>query len=74
MASGSVKGRVNCAADSSDLQISKMNSFVFNVVMKNNRCFCFYKINYLEGKHAFRAEKHYKMALELATLFIYIFF
>jgi hypothetical protein len=36
MASGSVKRIVNCAADSSDLQIFKMNSFVFGAVMKND--------------------------------------
>jgi hypothetical protein len=37
MASGSVKRySVNGAADSSDLHISKMKSFVFGEVMKND--------------------------------------
>jgi hypothetical protein len=37
MASVSVKRSVDCAADSSDLQISKMNSFVFGAVTKKDR-------------------------------------
>jgi hypothetical protein len=57
MASGSVKRGVNCAVDSSDLQISKMSSFVFGAVMKTTDS-CFFK-NYFEGKHAFRAVKYY---------------
>jgi hypothetical protein len=36
MASGSVKRSVDCSADFSDLQISKMNSFVFSAVTKND--------------------------------------
>jgi hypothetical protein len=34
MASSSVKRNVDCTADSSDLQISKINIFVFGAVMK----------------------------------------
>jgi hypothetical protein len=52
---GSVKHRGDCAADSCDLQISKMK-FIFYAVMKNDR---FYEINHFEGKHPFRAEKYY---------------
>jgi hypothetical protein len=36
MASGSVKRSVDSAADSSDLQIFKMNSSVFGAVMIND--------------------------------------
>jgi hypothetical protein len=39
MASGSVKHSVDCAADSSDLQISKMNSFVFSAGQKTTFMF-----------------------------------
>jgi hypothetical protein len=57
MASGSVKHGVDCADDSSDLQISKMGSFVFGAVMKmTDSCFCF---NEFKGKHAFTAVKYY---------------
>jgi hypothetical protein len=37
MASGGVKRNADSAADASDLQISKMNSFVFSTMMKNDR-------------------------------------
>jgi hypothetical protein len=37
MASVSVKRSVDCAADSRDLQISKMNSFEFSEVSRNKR-------------------------------------
>jgi hypothetical protein len=47
MASSSVRSSVDCAADSSDLKISKINSFVFGAVMKNNRFMFLFKINYM---------------------------
>ena len=50
MAFGSIKRRVDFAADSSDLQISKMNSFEFNVVMKNNRLMFFVFIKLIISK------------------------
>ena len=50
MASGSIKRRVDFAADSSDLQISKMNSFEFNVMMKNNRLMFFVFIKLIISK------------------------
>jgi hypothetical protein len=57
MASGSVKCGVDSADDSSDLQISQNEQFVFGAVMKmTDLCFCF---NYFAGKHAFRAVKYY---------------
>jgi hypothetical protein len=57
MASGSVKRGVNSADDSTDLQISQNEQFVFGAVMKTtDLCFCF---NHFEGKHAFRAVKYY---------------
>jgi hypothetical protein len=57
MASGSVKCSVDCADDSSNLQISKMSSFVFGAVMKTtDSCFCFH---YFEGEHAFRVVKYH---------------
>jgi hypothetical protein len=37
MASSSIKCSVDCAADSNDLQIFKMNSFVFGAAMKTDR-------------------------------------
>jgi hypothetical protein len=36
MASGTVKRSVDCAADSSNQEIFKMDSFVFSAVTKNN--------------------------------------
>jgi hypothetical protein len=42
MAFGGVKRSVDCAADSSDLQISKMNSFVFRTVMENDKFMFFF--------------------------------
>jgi hypothetical protein len=60
MASGSVKRSVNCAADFSYLQISKMNSFVFCVVIKNDkRQIHVFDFNDFEVRHALRAVKYY---------------
>jgi hypothetical protein len=41
MASGGVKHSVDCAADSSDLQISQMNSFAFGAAKKKMTDSCF---------------------------------
>jgi hypothetical protein len=53
MVFGGVKRSIHSAANANDLQISKMNCFVFSTMIKmTDSCFCF---NYFEGKHAVRA-------------------